>query len=352
MRPSPPASCGAIRTKSAVYSVMQADVIEVTRSGAELGEITSRGRLVDAAGRKLAGFVQRTQVWQGSRLIRVDVELEPLEEVRADPWNSYYAARFAWPDQAAVLSRGIHAGRHPTDAKRIEAPEYIDIAAPRGRTTILTRGLPFHRRSATRIIDSLLVVRGETARRFQLAIGIDLANPAAAAAELLAPQTAWQQTMRPPAGPAAGWLFHVDARQVLATHWAPLGPADGPEDSGGGPCGFSLRAARDERRSGACHGARLPAAGHRPQSGLPRPAVGRSGGGGRPPGVRPGRQRVGPDRSPLVARPLSATVCRQRRRGRITAELQSSGVTIVGGLGLLGVIIARGTRLDRLLAKA
>jgi alpha-mannosidase len=140
----------------------------------------------------------------------------------------------------------VQGGRHPTEAKRIEAPEYIDIDSPQGRTSLLTGGLPYHRRSAMRIVDSLLVVRGETARRFSLAIGIDVSNPAAAAADLIAPQTVLAQTAAPLAGPASGWLFHIDSRSVIATHWAPLGPAadavEPPAQSQpSGPRGFRVR---------------------------------------------------------------------------------------------------------------
>ena len=130
---------------------MLAESIEVTRNGPAVGEITSRGKLVDAAGRRLAGFVQRTTVCQGSRLIRLDLELQDLEldtleQPGADPWNSYYAARFAWSDTLADLFRGVHLARHPTEAKRIEAPEYLHVETTGGRTTILTGGLPYHRR--------------------------------------------------------------------------------------------------------------------------------------------------------------------------------------------------------------
>ncbi len=231
--------------EDAVYSLMQAESIEVTRASSMVGEITSRGSLVDAEGRRLAGFRQRTQVWRASRIVRIDIELDPVEELRADPWNSYYAARCAWNDPTADLFRGVQGGRHPTEAKRIEAPEYIEIDCPQGRTTLLTGGLAYHRRSAMRIIDSLLIVRGETARRFSLAIGVDVANPAAAAADLIAPQTVLAQSAAPPAGPGSSWLFHIDARSVVATHWASLGPADDNDAASRArrpaPQGFSVR---------------------------------------------------------------------------------------------------------------
>ena len=79
-----------------------------------------------------------------------------------DPWNSYYAARFAWPDETADLWRGVGLARQKTDAARLEAPEYLEIDNGSGRLTIFTGGLPYHRRSDPRMLDTLLVVRGET----------------------------------------------------------------------------------------------------------------------------------------------------------------------------------------------
>ena len=76
-----------------------------------------------------------------------------------------------------------------TEAPRIEAPHFVDVRSERVRTTILTGGLPYHRRFGVRKMDTLLIVRGETARRFRLGVGIDLPYPAPAAIEFLAPRT-------------------------------------------------------------------------------------------------------------------------------------------------------------------
>ena len=205
----------------AQYSTMRADSVEVTAASSVFGEITSRGRLVDNEDRCLAAFVQRTQVWAASRVITVEIELDELVDPRADPWNSYFAVRFAWPDATAQLWRGVGLGRHRTDAVRLEAPEYVDIEAPVGHMTILTGGHPYHRRAGDRMLDSLLVVRGESARRFRMGIGVDLPQPAAAALELLTPATVLRSATQP--GTAdSGWFFHVDAKNVVATHWEPI----------------------------------------------------------------------------------------------------------------------------------
>ncbi len=205
----------------AAYTAMRAESVEVTASCAAFGEIVSRGALVDSEARRLAGFRQTVQAWAGSRVIRVEIELDGLEEPRADPWNSYYAARFAWPDESAQLWRGVSLARQKTDAARLEAPEYIEIENATGRLSILTGGLPYHRRAGARMLDTLLVVRGETARRFSLGIAVDVPQSAAAAVEFISPPCGLLDAGSPPTAPS-GWFFHVDAHNIVATHWEPL----------------------------------------------------------------------------------------------------------------------------------
>ena len=169
-----------------------------------VGEIVSRGSLVDADDRRLAGFRQTTTGRAGSRVLEIEIEFDNIEEPRADPWNSYYAARFAWPDQMAELWRGVSLSRQKTTAVRIEAPEYINVDNGAGVISLVTGGLPYHRRSQDRMLDSLLVVRGETARRFSLGVGVDLPQPAAAALEFVTPETCCFDGGPPPTNRAAG----------------------------------------------------------------------------------------------------------------------------------------------------
>jgi alpha-mannosidase len=212
------------------YSVMVADAIEVTQADAAVGELVSRGRLVDRSGRKLAGFVQKFRATRGSRVLRIDIELQPEEEPRADAWNSYYACRLAWADEAADVYRTVGGVRSKTEARRFESPLYVELDMPKNRTAILTGGLAYHRRVGLRMLDTLLVVRGETARKFSLGVGIDLTHPLQDALSLLAPATAVWQQATPHAGPSSGWLFHIDSKNVIATHWEPI--CDGPKVTG------------------------------------------------------------------------------------------------------------------------
>jgi alpha-mannosidase len=224
------------------YAGMIAETIEIVSAGPVLGEIVSRGHLADGDGRRLANFEQRVRVWRGSPVISLRIQLDPLEEPRADPWNSYFASRFAWADETADLFRGVNQATQPTEAKKLEAPLFVELRAEKFRTTILTGGLPYHRRVGLRMLDSLLVVRGQQGRVFQMGIGLDLPYPQANAWELLTPPVVLAETAPPPLA-ATGWFCHVDLRNILATHWAPLVEQ-------GAVVGFNVRLLETEGRPG------------------------------------------------------------------------------------------------------
>ncbi len=199
------------------YSIMAAEGIEVTSPGPMLGEIVCRGRLLDRDGRRVAGFRQTTRLRRGSRVIELLVDLDIDRQPGQSPWESYYAARFAWKDESSTLHRSVGLANLPTDLVQIESPHFVDIRSDPQRTTLLCGGLPYHRRFGLRKLDTILVVQGETARSFRLGIAIDAPNPAAAAVAFLAPPLVLAD--QPPPPTPSGWLFHLDRRNVLATHW-------------------------------------------------------------------------------------------------------------------------------------
>ncbi len=203
------------------YSVMAADEIAVTSGGPLLGEIVSRGRLLDREGQRIAGFRQATQIRRGSRVVEIRLDLDIDRQPEPDPWNSYYAVRFAWPDESADLYRSVNLASRPSEASLLESPYFLDLRAPKSRVTILTGGLPYHRRFGMRMLDTLLVVHGETAKSFRLGVGIGLHHPVPAALDFLAPRTMLPEEAAVPSN-RSGWLFHVDAKNVVATHWSPL----------------------------------------------------------------------------------------------------------------------------------
>ncbi len=226
----------------ASYTDMVCEGLEVMSSGPALAEIVTHGRLVGPEGQRMAGFKQTYQLWRACPVLLIDIELDISEDPRADAWNSYYAARFAWADAAADIFRSVSWGTQATDAKKLEAPLFIEARTENTRTSILTGGLPYHRRIGFRMLDSLLVVRGESRRRFRLGVGFDLAYSLPAALELLSPPIVLADRSAPPQ-PAASWLFHIDAKNIVATHWEPLA-----ED--GRPIGVRVRLLETEGRAG------------------------------------------------------------------------------------------------------
>jgi alpha-mannosidase len=226
--------------ESAVYSVMAADSVETTIATTTLGEIITRGRLLDLNGNKLAGFVQTYRLWRGSRVLHIEIELDPAEEPRADPWNSYYCCRFAWSDELLELFRTVNQTRQPASEKRFEAPHYIELTDEKISTTILTGGMAFHRRHEDRMLDTLLIARGERERKFRLGIGVDLAHPLHDALGVLTPPVVLHDVPRPSSG-ASGWLLHLSSRNVIASSVMPL-------EEGGRAAGFRLRLLETEGR--------------------------------------------------------------------------------------------------------
>lgn len=219
---------------AAQYTVMAADQVQVTQASPALGEIVSRGRLLSRTGVCVADFKQVYRVWRGSRILQLEVELQPREELPSDAWHNYYACRFAWADEAAELFRGSQQSRFPvTMGKRLEATDYLEVVSGPARTTIFPRGLAYHRRTNDRMLDTLLLVRGETARQFSLGIGVDVPYPLHEALSQQSPPLLTETRSAPPE-PATAWLFHLDSRAVVATWWEPC-------IEGGAVVGFRVR---------------------------------------------------------------------------------------------------------------
>ncbi len=236
------------------YTIMAADSLRVARNGPVTGEIIAKGRLVNRHGKRLAGFAQTVRVHRGCRVFEIELELDPDYAPIADPWESYYAFRFAWGDATMDVFRCVNGATVSTEAARLESPCFLDFRGEKTRTTLLAGGLPYHRKFGLRKLDSILVVAGETARRFRMGVGIDIEDPLPAALEYLAPEARFARPSQAPSS-SAGWLFHLDATNVVATRWEPLRALDDPArvdgvrvrllETEGRECHLALRAFRD-----------------------------------------------------------------------------------------------------------
>lgn len=236
------------------YTIMAADSLRITRNGPVTGEIVAKGRLVNRHAKRLAGFTQTVRVHRGCRVFEIELELDPDYAPIADPWESYYAFRFAWGDATMDVFRCVNGATVSTDATRIESPYFLDFRAEKTSTTLLAGGLPYHRKVGLRKVDSILAAAGETAKRFRMGVGIDIEDPLPATLEFLAPEARFSRPNPPPPA-SSGWLFHLDARNVVATAWEPLPSVEEPSridgvrvrllETEGRECHLTLRAFRN-----------------------------------------------------------------------------------------------------------
>ncbi|HXY34206.1 MAG TPA: hypothetical protein VEI07_08265, partial [Planctomycetaceae bacterium] len=204
------------------YSQMRCSSIAVTSSGPALGEIVTAGTLNDPQdGSVVAEFGQTVRVWRGRPVIELEIDLRPVKMPDGDPWSNYFASRFAWNDSAATLTRSVLGGAHGLQFERFESPHFLEIATESQRTTILNGGLCFHRKTGPRMVDSLLIVAGESERRFRFGLAIDADYPMQTAMDFLVPPSVVETTSGPPPAGKSGWLFHLNAKNVQILQFLP-----------------------------------------------------------------------------------------------------------------------------------
>jgi alpha-mannosidase len=197
---------------------MIADEVEIARNDAIAGEIRSHGRILDAAGDLLARFTQTARLVRALPAAIIDIQLDCVKLPTGDRWNSYFASRLAWSDEAVTFRRGVHWTARETTRQRIASPEWVEVSSGEQNIVCLALGLPYHRRAAPTWLDTLLVTADEQRRQFQFALALDSAYPTQAA---LALATAGRPAFAILPGPlpaARGWFLHVSARNVLLTH--------------------------------------------------------------------------------------------------------------------------------------
>jgi alpha-mannosidase len=237
----PESDRGVNGDEETAYTIMAADRITIDSSDRSVGRLDIEGRLVDRlTGKAVARFEKSLIARSGSRVLEIEIGLTPERMPEGNPWDSYYAARFAWNDATADLYRDVGQAAVQTEADILESPRFVDVRSEKLQTSILTGGLTFHRRFGLRKMDTLLIVPGETTRRFRLGIGIDLPSVVRAGEEFLAPQLSLPIDWRPQAD--SGWLVHLDRRNTLATRLEPLVGSEGTVD------GFRVRLLETEGR--------------------------------------------------------------------------------------------------------
>ncbi|MCH9790413.1 MAG: hypothetical protein K0U82_06305, partial [Planctomycetes bacterium] len=239
-----PGALGDVETKTP-YSAVRDVKVELVCDGPGMGEIISTGEIYDQVSEStLATFRQTFQLWRGRPVLDVKIELEVQTMPDGNPWDHYFAARFAWGDSTASLTRSLLESAHAFQGERFESPHYFEIAEGDQRVTILNHGLPFHRKTGPRMLDSMLIVEGESKREFKFSIAVNQNFPMQMAKNVMVSPGQFQSPAGPPRMGEAGWLFHLDASNVQLTRVRNLmhpEQEESSQDESGANSGFAVR---------------------------------------------------------------------------------------------------------------
>jgi len=209
------------------YSIQAADEIVITKQTTEVGQIKIVGRLVNPDGETAARFTEAVTIRSQSRLLEFDLTLDPVLELNDDRWNSYIAVRYAWNDDTLEMRGGLNDGVHVLpDRKNVHSPRFIDLRHETSSLTFLSEGLPFHRRSGDRQLDTLLIVKGESQRQFRLGLAVNAKNPAFLSYDFSVGQEKFIVPVSCRPKNLSSWLFQIEANNVVALYWEPLIESD------------------------------------------------------------------------------------------------------------------------------
>jgi hypothetical protein len=209
----------------------KATSVKMTSAGPALGEIVTEGAILGEQQQVLARFRQRFRAWLGRPILDLRIEIYPEQPPAGHPWHAYYGARFAWRDERATLLRGQGGMGYVTTQVRPQTPDYLEIRMGKQSTAIFPAGLPFHQRHENRMLDVILIPEGEKCQSFDLALGLDREHPMQTALGLVTPVPLVATTKGPPHVGAAGWLFHLDASNLLLTGLRPVAGENGLADA-------------------------------------------------------------------------------------------------------------------------
>ena len=198
------------------YAETQCERMRVVESGPWTGAIAS-----DCVIRHVIGgdimfrFRQITSVERTSARINILIipDAEVTQTITGNPWMAYLASRFAWDNESAAISRGLLGQACGFQGERFESPDYIEVADEDQRLLVVPHGRPYHRRTGSRMLDSLLLVEGQPvpAHGFRFTIEFDQLYPQRTVADVLQPVLVEPVSN---ADNAAGWIIGCSAKNV------------------------------------------------------------------------------------------------------------------------------------------
>jgi alpha-mannosidase len=205
---------GEVRKASyAISSIISQRIVEAGLIFAAVETISELVSPVDGA--RLATVIQTTSIDRVQPRIQIHLRFENIKSnVKGNPWLSYYGCRFAWDNESAAITRAVMGQAGGFRAERFESPDYLEVSDTDHRMVIVPHGRPYHRRSGPRMLDSLLIVEGESAREFQFTVEFDQPFPLRTAADAMTPVSALHITGSAAAGAASSWILGLSAKNA------------------------------------------------------------------------------------------------------------------------------------------
>jgi hypothetical protein len=202
-------------------TMLRVGEIRVVSTGPALGEVVTEGSILGDQEQVLATFRQTLRAWLGRPILDLRIEIIPRQPPAGYPWHAYFCARFAWRDEKASLLRSVNGMGYVTSHTRPETPDYLELRQGKQSTFLFPGGLPFLQRHSTRMLDVILIPEGEKEHVFDLALGLDREHPIQTALGMVTSPVLVPVTKGPPHVGASGWLFHLDAPNLLLTSLRP-----------------------------------------------------------------------------------------------------------------------------------
>lgn len=200
------------------YATTQLVSSRVTHAGPMMAAIETTSQITDVVtGEVRATFRQTVSLHRNSSRLQVRIEFDDVpSEAVGNPWMTYYAARFAWEDESASITRGMLGQARGFRGERFESPDYVEVTDADSRLLIVPHGRPYHRRSGRRMLDSLLLVEGECDRRFEFTLDFNQGFPMRVASEVLSPIIQRSTENARPSNADSAWILGLSAKNVIA----------------------------------------------------------------------------------------------------------------------------------------
>lgn len=237
------------------YTRMSADEITLSMESRIAGTLTSRGVLFDDEV-KIADYCQKVRVTRGQRIVEVEGEITPVSGFSKSN-NHYACSRLAWKSEASRLVANAGEIRQDIYTDWFHATQYIEVVQDDGRLTMLTGGLPYHRRASRRFVDSVLIAGNEQQHKFAFGLGVNLDYPLTAAMSRMTPPCVLKSSQTKSSQAASSgvadssWSFHFNRRNIVATWWSPIFEQESGDSSSGQWVGVKVRLRETEGRTGA-----------------------------------------------------------------------------------------------------